>query len=129
MISSNSSGTVLVNRIQERKNVMDMPTFDELKDLAQRDPERFEIVRAALISECIRQSAARNQQRLRGLQFVIDARRRIAGSPMKALLDLQTLMYDSLLALQQALVDQQPRAVAATARVLPFRRSASFSDD
>lgn len=108
---------------------MDMPTFDELKDLAQRDPVSFEAVRAALISECIRQSAERNQRRLRGLQFVIDARRRIAGSPMKALLDLQALMYDSLLALQQALVDQQPRSVATSARILPFGRSASISDE
>lgn len=108
---------------------MDMPTFDELKELAQQDPERFEIVRAALISECIRQSSERNQSRLRGLQFVIDARRRIAGSPMKALLDLQALMYDSLLALQQALLDQQPRAVATNARVLPFRRSVSLSKE
>lgn len=100
---------------------MDMPTFDELRDLAQCDPESFEIVRAVLINECIRQSAKCNQRRLRGLQFVIDARRRVAGSPMKALLDIQALMYDSLLALQQALLVQQCPPAPTSARVLRFR--------
>lgn len=107
---------------------MDKPTFDELKDLAQRDPVSFEIVRAALISECIRQSAACNQRRLRGLQFVIDARRRIARSPTKALLDIQALMYDSLLALRQTMIDQQQLSAPTSARVLPFRRSLSSLD-
>ena len=109
---------------------MDMPTFDELKDLAQRDPESFEILRAALISECIRRSAARNQRRLRGLQFVIDTRRRLAASPMKALLEMQALMYDSLLTLQQALLDRQcpSPTTQAPARILHFRQPRSSAD-
>ena len=32
---------------------MGMPTFDELKDLAQRDPEGFESLRTELIEDCI----------------------------------------------------------------------------
>ncbi len=52
---------------------MDMPTFNELKELAQRDPEGFEVFRAALIEDCIRRSSVSNQRRLRGLQFVIEA--------------------------------------------------------
>ncbi|MCL7945443.1 DUF3135 domain-containing protein [Marinobacter sp. ATCH36] len=107
---------------------MDVPTFDELRDLLQRDPEGFEILRAALIEDCIRRSSTRNQQRLRGLQFVIDARRRIAGSPMKALLDIQTMMYDSLLALQQTLLIQRRTSEPSaplSARVLHFRRPQS----
>lgn len=105
---------------------MDMPTFDELRNLAQRDPEGFEILRAELIEDCICRSSGRNQRRLRGLQFVIEARRRVAGSPMKALLDIQAMMYDSLIGLQQVLLDQQhpPELLAPrTARVLQFRGS------
>ncbi|MBW0148034.1 DUF3135 domain-containing protein [Marinobacter arenosus] len=110
---------------------MDLPTFDELKDLAQRDPEAFETLRAELIEECIRHSSQRIQRRLRGLQFVIEARRRVAGSPMKALLDIQSMMYDSLLSLRQALLDQQrPCAPTATtnARVLRFQPPLSSAD-
>ncbi len=102
---------------------MDMPTFDELRDLAERDPEGFEVLRAELIEDCIRRSSGCNQRRLRGLQFVIEARRRVAGSPMKALLEIQAMMYDSLLGLQQALhLQKRPPEPSApeTARVLQF---------
>ena len=107
---------------------MNMPTFDELKDLAQRDPEGFERLRAELIDDCIRGSSERNQRRLRGLQFVIEARRRIAGSPMKALLDIQAMMHDSFLALQEAMLAQRRPDVPTArknARVLHFGRSLS----
>lgn len=103
---------------------MDIPSFDELRDLAERDPEGFEALRATLIDDCIRRSSARNQRRLRGLQFVIEARRRIARSPMAALLDLQAMMYDSLLGLQHVLLFQQPTCTPVatkSARVMPFR--------
>ncbi|NMT65125.1 DUF3135 domain-containing protein [Marinobacter orientalis] len=107
---------------------MDMPTFDELRELAQRDPEGFEILRAELIEDCICRSSECNQRRLRGLQFVIEARRRVASNPMKALLDIQAMMHDSFLSLQQALFAQQcPSEPPAPARaqVLRFRRSGS----
>lgn len=113
---------------------MDMPTFDELRDLAQRDPEGFESLRAELIEDCIRRSSGRNQRRLRGLQFVIEARRRVASNPMKALLDIQAMMHDSFLSLQQALSVQQRPSTPSTpsepsvptgARVLKFRPSLS----
>lgn len=108
-----------------------MPTFDELRELAQRDPEGFERLRAALIEDCIRSSSVHNQRRLRGLQFVIEARRRVAGSPMKALLDIQAMMYDSLLGLQQALLFQKRASeppAPKSARVLHFRRTQSSPD-
>ncbi|WP_417567798.1 DUF3135 domain-containing protein [Marinobacter sp.] len=110
---------------------MELPTFNELRDLAQRDPEGFEVLRSALIEDCIRCSSVSNQRRLRGIQFVIEARRRVAGSPMKALLDIQTMMYDSLLGLQQALLCQQrpsEPSAPSNARVLHFRRSPSSVD-
>lgn len=111
---------------------MDVPTFDELRDLFERDPEGFESLRATLIDDCISRSSGCNQRQLRGLQFVIDARRRIAGSPMKALLDIQTMMRDSLLALQQTLLAQhrtsEPPA-PTSAQILQFRRPRSSVDE
>lgn len=108
-----------------------MPMFDELKDLAQRDPEGFEVLRAQLIEDCICRSSGSNQHRLRGIQFVIDARRRVAGSPMKALLDIQAMMYDSFLDLKQVLLVRPPppgSPAPTGARILKFRRSLPFVD-
>ena len=104
---------------------MDMPTFDELRELAQRDPVGFEALRAELIEDFIQRSPEASQRRLRGLQFVIDARRRTAGSPLKAMMLIQTMMYDSLYSLQQALLFQPGSAVPSTgvsSKVLQFRR-------
>jgi len=102
-----------------------MPTFDELKQLALHDPDAFEQLRKELVGDCISGSNQKYQRRLRGRQFVIDARRRIASTPTKALLDIQAMMYDSITNLQQALLDHQfqsDSAVSTGARVLPFRR-------
>ena len=104
---------------------MDKPTFDELKDLAQRDPEGFEKLRSELIEDCISRSSKRNQRRLRGLQFVIETRRLVAGNPMKALLDIQAMMHDSFLQMRQALDPQNKASVSSLptgAKVLRFRR-------
>ncbi|MFN2361633.1 MAG: DUF3135 domain-containing protein [Marinobacter sp.] len=107
---------------------MDMPTFNTLKELAQRDPEGFERLRLELIEDCISKCSPRNQRRLKGIQFVIEAKRLTANNPMKALLDIQAMMYESVLSLQQALFSQQraPEPTApAGALVLEFRRPLS----
>lgn len=105
-----------------------MPTFDELKDLAQHDPECFEQLRVKLIEDSICHSPKRLQRRLRGLQFTIEARRRVASNPIKVLLDIQGMMYDSLLGLQQVLCrkkDPSESAVRTKTCALSFRRSPS----
>ncbi|MBL3827318.1 MULTISPECIES: DUF3135 domain-containing protein [Marinobacter] len=108
-----------------------MPTFDELKYLAHRDPEAFEKLRQELIDDSIFSSSKRLQHRLRGLQFTIDARRRIASSPIKALLDIQRMMYDSILSLQQVVrckKEPSESAVRKPKGVLLFRISNSSKD-
>ena len=108
-----------------------MPTFDELRDLAQRDSQGFESLRAELIEDCIHRSSKHNQRRLRGLQFEINARRRAAGNPMKALLIVQDMMHDSFISLRQALLTQPPPSEppAPTGRkVLHFRRPSSSAE-
>lgn len=111
---------------------MDMPTFDELMNLGQRDPDGFEVLRAELVEECIRSGTSRNQRRLRGFQFKIDAKRQMAASPMKALLDIQGMMYDSLLSLQQSLLAEgapSKQCASTGGRVLLFRRALSKGED
>lgn len=110
---------------------MDMPTFNELRDLAEHDPEGFEALRAELIDDCIRHSSARNHRRLRGLQFVIDARRKMAGNPMKALMEIQAMMHESFLGLKRVLLFQQdPRVSSAptSGQVLYFEKPLSATN-
>lgn len=82
---------------------MKQPSFEELETLASQDPAAFEALRAELIEDCIRSASPASEHRLRGLQFVIDSRRRLARTPMKALIEIQAMMHDSLQRLNLAL--------------------------
>lgn len=86
---------------------MDKPSFEELKRLAESQPDAFEHLRAELVENLIQNSNHGNQRRLRGLQFVIDAKRDLAGTPLKALIDIQKMMHESLYRLNRALRLQQ----------------------
>lgn len=97
---------------------MDKPIFDELSNLAKHHPEAFEKLRAKLIEDCILSSSKGSQNRLRGLQFVIDTRRRLASNPVKALLEIQGMMYESLQHLNRALHGQAEIQSAQNARIL-----------
>ena len=97
---------------------MNKPTFDELRNLAEHHPEGFEHLRAELIEDCIRSSSKGSQNRLRGLQFVIDSRRQLASTPMKALFEIQGMMHESLQRLNRALHAQAETQPAQEARIL-----------
>ena len=72
-------------------------TFDEWRDLAERDPETFETMRQAAIEAVIEAAPLRNQERLRRLQWRIDQERRLAGSPLGACMRLSRMMWKSVL--------------------------------
>jgi hypothetical protein len=82
---------------------MDKPPFDELKQLAEDSPAAFEELRTELVEDLIRNSDRSSQKRLRGLQFVIDSRRDLAGNPVKAMIEIQSMMHASLERLNRAL--------------------------
>lgn len=103
--------------------------------LARDDPEAFERRRQQEIEAVIAQARPEHQQRLRGLQFRIDAERRRSSSPIGACVRINKLMWESFGELRQSLQDLQGelegtprrRAPAApplsqgSAQVLPFR--------
>ena len=70
--------------------------FDRWMRLAKSEPQRFEELRRQLIEEQINSSSASRQQRLRGLQFYIDAKRRMSGSAMGSCIELSSMMFDHL---------------------------------
>lgn len=102
--------------------------------LARDHPEEFERRRLAEIEAVIAQARPEHQQRLRGLQFRIDAERQRSSSPMGACVRINRMMWDSFGELRQSLQDLQgelegtprPRMTASPearvpAQVLPFR--------
>ncbi len=52
-----------------------------LSELAENAPDEFERVRKQLCDNVIESVPETEKQRLRGLQFVIDMKRKLAGSP------------------------------------------------
>ena len=72
------------------------PSFDDLLKLAQENPEALEKFRLEQVELIISQAPIKNQQRLRGLQFQIDAQRALhINSPMGACLKMSQMMHNS----------------------------------
>lgn len=87
---------------------MEKPPFDQLKKLAATDPAAFEQLRSDLLEDFIRSTPPAHHQRLRGLQFVVDSRRSLAKTPVKAMLEIQSMMHGSLEKLRQSLNRGRP---------------------
>ena len=83
---------------------MQLPDFDTLKHLAADNPDAFEALRQQHIDALIASAPATMQQRLRGLQFQIDAQRRLAKNPMGSCIRISRMMHDSFARLREAIV-------------------------
>lgn len=80
-----------------------LPDFDTLATLAEQDPEGFEELRQQHIEALIASAPATTRQRLRGLQFQIDAQRRLHSNPLAACIKISQMMHDSFHQLRQLL--------------------------
>lgn len=69
--------------------------FHEWASLAKTDPDAFEQRRMKCIDQFI-SGSGRHRKRLEGLQFKIDAERRLAHTPEKALVVISKMMVRSL---------------------------------
>ena len=109
-----------------------LPCNKELAQLARDNPQAFEALRSRLIAETIERAPERLQLRLRQLQFRIDGIRRRARTPLGALIEMQSMMWDSFLRLDDALhqFSARPRADAQRRDTYAgaTRRSASVID-
>ena len=92
-----------------------LPSQSELLQLAHDDPQAFESLRVELIDRAILRAPERVQLRLRQLQFRVDGVRRLARTPLGALIRMQAMMWDSFLELNEALqrLEALTRASAA----------------
>ena len=80
-----------------------LPSFDTLMIMAQQDPEALEQLRLKEIEATISSAPAQLQPRLRGLQFQIDAQRKIHASPMGSCLKISNMMHESFACLRELL--------------------------
>lgn len=117
--------------------------FNYLSQLAKTNPEELERFRAAEIEKIIQNASPKNQKRLRGIQFQIDAKNKIhRNSPMGACIELSKMMHESFEKLRQnlnlhlnisdpvdnAIKDSDAnKSVRNSASVLAFRSKAQSS--
>lgn len=107
---------------------VELPGFDTLRYLAEHDPDRLELLRNALTEMLIARSPEESRHRLRGLQFQINARVKLASNPIAACLAVSSMMHDTLSQLQRTLVEGPDESIAPqqNARILPFRPRAEL---
>ncbi|MBS53566.1 MAG: hypothetical protein CMI03_12555 [Oceanospirillaceae bacterium] len=82
---------------------MQLPSFEELRKLAETNPDKLESLRQTLIEDTIASAPDDIQRRLRGLQFRIDAERQLASNPMSACIRISAMMNERLHSLMEAL--------------------------
>ena len=106
--------------------------FEAWAKLAREDPEEFERRREQEIRKVI-EARPDLQHRLEGLQFRIDAERKLARTPLKACLRVSTLIWNSFYELKDQLDGlaagvrgAEPLASASIPRhadIIPLHRS------
>ena len=82
-----------------------LPSFDDLMELNNSDPQAFEYLRSELVTEYIESSPENIQPRLQGLQFHINARRDMAKNPIDSCLIISRMMQDSFSEMRGSLQD------------------------
>jgi spore coat polysaccharide biosynthesis protein SpsF (cytidylyltransferase family) len=120
-----------------------LPSFDRLVEMAKNDPEALERLRQEHVNALIDNSPETFKQRLRGIQFQLDAQRRTSQNPMESCIKASKMMHDSLANLRDYLkfhsVSEQKSPVAnivqraeeeysrsniKSADILPFKQPA-----
>lgn len=72
-----------------------LPDFDTLARMAREDPQALEDLRRDLVDDLIEHAPKAKRARLRGLQFRVDAIRRLAKSDLGAAVKIYELMLRS----------------------------------
>ncbi|PHS62346.1 MAG: hypothetical protein COB09_14785 [Thalassobium sp.] len=91
------------NKHLRGESVVQLPPFDELKNLADHDPDALEALRQRLIEKTINNANEDFRRRLRGLQFQIDMERQRASNPLSACLRMSRMMHERLHSMVESL--------------------------
>ena len=104
--------------------------FDEWKILHEKDPDEFEHKRKIYIAQVIARTSSRNQRRLHGILFQVEAIRERSANPLKSCIDISQMMWqyfnqlnDLLNDFDNACLDKKVRSSTQTssAVILSFK--------
>jgi len=82
---------------------MELPDFDHLRRLADKDPDELERLRQFYCAQLIASAPDRYRHRLKGLQFQIDMIKRKSKNPLHSCIQISRLMMDNCFNMQQAI--------------------------
>lgn len=100
---------------------LELPAFETLRYLAEHDPERLEQLRRSLTEQLIARSPETSRHRLRGLQFQIEARIRLAPNPVAACIAISGMMHNALDELQRAFYTEPDETeIPDSAKIIAF---------
>ena len=80
-----------------------LPDFDTLRDLIENSPEEVERILRKNIEQIYESVPNEQLRRLKGLQFKIDAQKKLAKNPMDSCVKMSRMMHDSFVELNSAL--------------------------
>ena len=80
-----------------------LPDHETLRDLAENSPEKLEHILRVNIAAILDKASESQRRRLQGLQFQIDAQRKLAKNPVDACVRISRMMHDSFIKLNTAL--------------------------
>ncbi len=107
----------------EKQMQSKLPGFDVLLHLAQHDPEALEQLRLEQVKNLIDNAPPQLQQRLRGLQFEIDAQREIHSSALGACIKISEMMHESFFRLRNLLNQFSEQPTSSSVYVEPPRKA------
>jgi hypothetical protein len=84
------------------KRPLELPSHEQLSQLACDDPRAFEMLRRELVESFIDSAPSRLKSRLRGIQFRVDGVRRLSRSALGSTVGVYQLMWTSFLRLNCA---------------------------
>lgn len=105
----------------------ELPSIDQMIEMAVSNPEELERLRAKHIEHAITSAPVHMQQRLRGLQFQIDGKRRVHSTPMGSCIAISKMMLQSVSKLSAALHGSVDNEFSDIERADPKQSSASTS--
>lgn len=94
-----------------------LPDFDTLAKMARDDPQALEDLRQNLVDDLIEHAPKAKRARLRGLQFRVDAIRRLSKSDLGAAVKIYELMLRSF----RSLADEWNNLRNAPGRPVSYR--------
>ncbi len=104
--------------------------FEELSELYQTDPEKFEEQRRILIERTISEFPRECRERAQGLQFTIDARLHRYKDPIMRMNKMVEIFWEHFARFQETVNDperilEERQHARRQAKILPFRPSSA----